>query len=457
MKKTKDLANPFKCKRPQRRNHALSLMILLCFFAVSASTFAEITILAAPLKENIATKTSEENKIPSIGSLNLKLKSAVLVVPLTGQVLLSIDADKAYAPASMTKMMTGYIIEDKVKKGEISWNNIVTVKENASKTIGTRVFLTKGETHTVRELYIAMVVHSANDAAVALAEYVSDSEQNFVKLMNQEAKRMGMTNTYFINATGLDRADMPITFRPEEKRENMMSAMDIATLVKYMIQDHPGFLEVSTIQSYQFRASDREPLINSNWMLESNKNNPRFKQYAYEGLDGMKTGFTDRAGYCFASTAEREGMRLISVVMGTESMDKRFTETKKVLDYGFNHFEVMQFVAGSSTAKGVERAAVKKGKNTEVPVVAERDVYFIVPKGTDASQLSFKTKSAVEALTAPFQAGTKTGTITYTYQMEGMDNVQERTVNLVTAEKMEKAGWFRLILRSLKEVIISVF
>lgn len=192
-------------KKLKNRIHSILLMVLLCFLVLPSSAFAEKVTL------------------PSIDSLDLHLKSAVLVEPITGHVILSIDADQAYAPASMTKLMTGYIVEDKVRKGEISWNDLVTVKENASKTIGSRVFLAKGETHTVKDLFMAMLVQSANDAAVALAEHVSGSEQQFVKRMNQEAKRMGMINSTFINVTGLDRADMPIPFRPEEKGENLMS------------------------------------------------------------------------------------------------------------------------------------------------------------------------------------------------------------------------------------------
>ncbi|WP_238178066.1 D-alanyl-D-alanine carboxypeptidase family protein [Paenibacillus contaminans] len=458
MKKNNELSMTFKCKRSARRKRSISLILLLCFLVVPVSAHAESTVPTAPSTKSIATNTtSEAVQIPAVGSLHLKLKSAVLIEPSTGQVLLSTNADTAYAPASMTKLMTGYIVEDKVKNKQISWDDVVTVKENASKTIGSRVFLAKGEKHTVKELFTAMVVHSANDAAVALAEYVSGTEKDFVKRMNEEAKRMGMTNTSFINTTGLDRSDMPIPFRPEEKGENMMSAMDIAKLVTYMLQDHPDFLEVTSIQSYKFRASDKEPLVNTNWMLESNKQNTKLKQYAYEGLDGLKTGFTDRAGYCFASTAERDGMRLISVVMGTESTAERFTETKKVLDFGFNHFEVRQVAAGDSVAKGVEKVPVVKGKQTEAPVVTEQAVDFLVPKGTDTSQLSLKTSVTLEELTAPFDAGTKAGTITFTYQGEGMDKVQEKTVNLVTAEKMKKAGWFRLMLRSIREGFRSLF
>ncbi|WP_141385440.1 D-alanyl-D-alanine carboxypeptidase family protein [Brevibacillus brevis] len=204
-------------------------MILLCLLVAPVSTFAEAA------------------KIPSIQSLDLELRSAVLVEPVTGQVLLSINADQAYAPASMTKMMTGYIIADKVKKGEISWSDVVTVKGNASKTIGSRVDLANGERHTVKELFAAMLVHSANDAAVALAEYASGSEQQFVALMNAEAKRLGMKQSHFINVSGLDRTDMPIPFRPQKLGENVMSAMDVATMVKSIIQDHPEMWTMALI------------------------------------------------------------------------------------------------------------------------------------------------------------------------------------------------------------------
>lgn len=232
--------------------------------------------------------------------------------------------------------------------------------------------------------------------------------------------------------------------------------MDIATLVQFIIQDHPDFLDVATLPSFTFRSTDKEPLVNTNWMLESNKNTANYKQFAYDGLDGMKTGFTDSAGYCFAGTAERDGMRLISVVMGTESMTKRFTETKKVLDYGFNHFEVRRVVASNGAAIGVESVPVKKGLKTEVSVVTDQAVDFVVPKGIDVPQLSYKPHIEGEALIAPFQAGTIAGTMTYTYIIDGMDAAQVKTVNLIAAEQMEKAGWFRLMFRSLWEGMSSL-
>ncbi|MCI2256111.1 D-alanyl-D-alanine carboxypeptidase [Domibacillus sp. PGB-M46] len=418
------------------------------------SSPAEISAVAA--EETNDTASAKADSVPSADSLNLHLKSAVLMEPTTGKVLLSVNADTAYAPASMTKMMTEYIVMDKVKKGEISWNDTVTVKANADQTIGASVHLAEGEQHTVKELYTAMALHSANDAAVALAEFAAGSEAEFVKLMNEEAKRMGMTKTHYINATGLDRSDMPAAFRPAEEKETKMSAMDVAKLVQHIIQDQPEFSDFTSLQTYQFRETDAEPLVNSDWMLEANKNDPELKKYAYEGLDGLKTGYTTNAGYCFAGTAERDGMRLISVVMGAETMGSRFTETKKVLDYGFDHFEVQQVVAAKSSAQE-EKAPVLDGKETEVSVVPDQTIHFVVPKGVKAPNLVAETDFLNEDLTAPLKEGIKAGTVTYTYRINGVEGAQTQTVNLVTSEEVEKAGWLRLMFRSMGHFSAGIF
>lgn len=233
-----------------------------------------------------------------------------------------------------------------------------------------------------------MAVGSANDATVALAELVSGSEEQFVELMNQTAQKMGMKNTYFINSTGLDRADMPKKFRPDLDKETVMSARDAATLAKFIVTDHPDFTEFTTIQSYKFRDRDTAPIINYNWMLEANKSIPNFKAYAYPGLDGLKTGHTTNAGNCFTGTAVRDGMRLISVVMGANSEAHRFTETKKVLDYGFNNFEIKQVVAPKAVIAGTETVPVLKGKNKDVSIVTDEGVSFIVPKGTVSPEVT---------------------------------------------------------------------
>jgi serine-type D-Ala-D-Ala carboxypeptidase (penicillin-binding protein 5/6) len=411
------------------------------------------------IKAGTATQTTQKAiKIPSVESLGLNLKSAVLIEPTTGEILLSMNADVALPPASMTKMMTEYLVAEAVKNGQLSWDHKVIVGENASKQVGSRIFLAQGDEHTVEELYIAMAVGSANDATVALAEQVSGSELEFVELMNQTAQKMGMKTAYFVNSTGLDKADMPKKYRSTDDKENMMSAMDAAILAKFIVTEHPDFNRFTTIQSYKFRERDTKPMINFNWMLEANKSIQNFKAYAYEGLDGLKTGHTARAKYCFAGTAERDGMRLISVVMGADTEPHRFTETKKVLDFGFNNFEIKQVVAPKAVIAGNETVPVLKGKNKEVPVVTDEAVSFMVPKGTTSPQI----KTTVEindpaTLVAPIAPSAKVGKVTYSYQVEGMSDVQQKTVNLITAEEAEKAGWFKLFLRAIGDFFGDLF
>ncbi|MHA0858262.1 D-alanyl-D-alanine carboxypeptidase family protein [Paenibacillus sp. CMAA1364] len=404
---------------------------------------------------NVVSKAAS---IPNVESIGLDVKSAVLIEPTTGEILLSVNSDLALPPASMTKMMTEYIVADQVKQGKLKWDDMVTVGRNAHETIGSRIFLAEGDQHTVEDLYIAMAVGSANDATVSLAERVAGSEAAFVQMMNETAERMGMKTAHFINSTGLDRADMPKDFRPAEDRETVVSAMDIAILAKNIVQDHPDFARFTAIQSHKFRERDKTPIVNYNWMLEANKNITNFKAYAYPGLDGLKTGHTASAKYCFAGTAERDGMRLISVVMGAKSEKARFVETKKVLDYGYNNFEVKQVIAPKTTVEGTEMVPVKKGVNNKVAVVTDLDVKFIVAKGTqDPVVKSEVTLLGEDQLVAPLAKGTKVGTITYTYKIEGMTDAQQQTVNLVTAEEVEKGGWFRLFFRGIKHLFVDLF
>ncbi|WP_081765532.1 D-alanyl-D-alanine carboxypeptidase family protein [Paenibacillus pini] len=435
------------------------LLNMLCITALPTLAFADQTApKTATETAKPSTSVSAKSSIPSVESLGLNVKSAVLIEPTTGEVLLSYNADNPLPPASMTKMMTEYLVADLVKKGKMKWTDTVTVHENPSKTIGSRIFLADGDQHTVEELYIAMAVGSANDATVALAEHVSGSEQEFVKLMNETAKKMGMKTAYFINATGLSRSDMPSKFRPTEDREDVMSAMDAAILAKYIVTDHPDFAKYTSKQSYKFRPRDKNPIINYNWMLEANKNIPNFKAYAYPGLDGLKTGHTSNAGNCFTGTAVRNGMRLISVVMGADSEAHRFTETKKVLDFGFNNFELKQSIPAKTEIKDLATVPIKKGVETSVAVVTDQDVSFMVPKGTDAKGATVKTQVIPEdKLVAPIKKGSKVGTATYTYKAEGMDKAQVKTVNLVAVDDVEKGGWFRLFFRAIKEMFVDLF
>ncbi|MNO33767.1 D-alanyl-D-alanine carboxypeptidase DacA precursor [compost metagenome] len=447
-------------KRQFLRKSVASVMLLnmLCFSLAPVMVLAEgEQTESTSTKPAAAQAATTATQIPSAESLDLKVRSAVLIEPVSGQILLDINSDVALPPASMTKMMTEYIVADLVKQGKYSWDDVVTVQKNASKTVGSRIFLAEGDQHTIKELYIAMAVGSANDASVALAEYVAGSEQAFVKMMNDEAQRMGMKTAYFANSTGLSIKDMPEGFRPADGKETVMSAMDAAILAKFIVTDHPDFSDFTALPKYQFRERDTAPIINYNWMLESNKSVTNFKQFAYEGLDGLKTGHTASALYCFTGTAERNGMRLVSVVMGTDSEKARFVETRKVLDYGFNNFETKQIIAPKAAVADTETVTVKKAKNTEVPVVSDEAVSFVVPKGADTSTVEAKVALTEEGLVAPLKQGTKVGTVTYSYKVDGLNQTLEKTVNLITAEDADKANWFKLMMRAIGEFFSDLF
>lgn len=212
-------------------------------------------------------------------------------------------------------------------------------------------------------MFSAMSIYSGNDASVALAEFLEGTEENFAKKMNEKAREMGMSQTAnFINATGLSRADMKAPYVPKEiQGETLMTARDAAILAYNIVKDHKDVLDFTKIPSQKFRPTDKAPMVNWNWMLEGNKDILNFKRYAYPGLDGLKTGHTNEAGWCFTGTAERDGIRLISVIMGAKTEPKRFEESRKVLDYGFNNFQLKQVLTAKSEIDSLKTVHIKKG------------------------------------------------------------------------------------------------
>lgn len=466
MKRNKGLEKGIwnKSKRQMVKQGITVLMLANMFCMAVVPT---VTLAAAAATDSKSTTTDSKStvaasnatgKLPTAESLGLDVKSAVLMEASTGKILLSINADEALPPASMSKMMTEYLVSDYVKQGKIKWDDVVTVSENAAAQIGSRVFLAKGDKHTVLDLYKAMAIGSANDASVALAEFIGGTEQDFVKIMNEKAKEFGMKTAHFANSTGLDIADMPAATRPDSDQETIMSAMDTALLAQHIVDDHPDFNDVTKIQSFKFRPTDKDPVVNWNWMLESNASITNFKAYAYKGLDGLKTGHTNAAGQCFTGTAERNGMRLISVVMGTTSEPERFIQTKKILDYGFDNFEVKQVVGAKAAVSGLASLPVVKGTAKEVGVVTDAAVNVVVPKGTTPKNVTYTVAPANEAArTAPIEAGKALGTITYTYKDSNMPEDQVETVNLIAAEPVEKGSWIRLFFRAIGELFVDLF
>lgn len=376
--------------------------------------------------------------------LKLEAKAAILMEASTGQVLYEFNADQPLPPASMSKMMTEYLVMEAIKSGNIKWEDMVAPSQYAVDVIGSGNLIGPGEKYTVKDLFGAMSIYSANDATVALAEFVGGTEENFVKMMNEKARQLGLhEKTQFANSTGLSRADLGKYAPKSGPDETLMTARDAAKLAYHILKEHPEILEFSKIPAKKFREKDKDPMINWNWMLEGNKDNPNFRPYVYEGLDGLKTGHTDEALYCFTGTALRNGMRLISVVMAAPTMPKRFLETRKLLDYGFNNFEIKPVVPAKSEIESLKTIAIKKGVKTEVPVVTADAIDLVVKKG-EKPEFQVEAKPLDVVKSAPIKQGDVLGTVKVKYQ-----NV-EKQVDLVAAEDVEKGSWIRLFFRAIK-------
>ncbi|KKO54378.1 D-alanyl-D-alanine carboxypeptidase family protein [Paenibacillus sp. DMB20] len=262
---------------------------------------------------------------------NVEAKAVVLMDLNTGRILFSRNGDTPLPPASMSKLMTELIILDEIRSGAHTWDEKVTVSRYASGVGGEGLSLNEGDILTVGELFQSMAVYSANDAAVALAEHFAGSEAKFVKIMNRKAEDLGLsTRTNFMNATGMEMGSRSSSEPRDPAKETRMTAHDTAKLAAHLIHQHPEILNTSS--KTQMKLTGRELyLSNTNWMLPSLAG-----PYSYEGTDGLKTGYTEKAGYCFTGTAEKGGSRLIAVVLGTKSKEARFEETRKLFDYGFS-------------------------------------------------------------------------------------------------------------------------
>ncbi|WP_159885283.1 D-alanyl-D-alanine carboxypeptidase family protein [Paenibacillus puerhi] len=391
--------------------------------------------------------------------LELQASSAILMEASTGQILYEYNADKALPPASMAKMMTEYLVMEAIESGKLQMDQMINTSQAAADAIGSGQLLALNEQASVDNMFAAMSIYSANDATIALAEAVSGgSEESFAKLMNEKAKEFGLSpEARFINSTGLGRADMGKHAPKELEGETLLTAKDAATIAFHLINDHKNVLEYTKTPSRKFRERDKDPMINWNWMLAANKSTRNFAKYAFEGLDGLKTGHTKEAGYCFTGTAERNGMRLISVVMGTGMGPKgkeeaRFIETAKLLNYGFNNFEPKSILTAKSEIDSLKTVNIKKGVALEIPVVTQTGLNLVAKKGTPADQFQVTTEIVEESKRiAPIEKGQVLGTAKVTYQDK------EYKVNLIATEAVEKAGWFRLFFRAIKEFFVDTF
>lgn len=348
-------------------------------------------------------------------------KSAIMIEASTGEILFQKNKDEKLAPASMTKMMSMLLIMEEIENGNLKWNEMITTSEKASSMGGSQIFLKVGEKMTVEDLLKGVAIASGNDAVVALAERVSGSEEQFVKRMNIRAKDLGLKNTNFINATGLT-AD-----------NHYSSAYDMSLIAKALVK-HEKILEFTSTYEDYLRKDTKSPF----WLVNTNRL-VRFK----EGVDGLKTGFTDEAGYCLTATMKKDNMRLITVVMKEENTSKRSADTTKMLDYGFNIYMVQTILDEKTT---IEKKKVELGKTLTTEIVPKENITILNKKSDDQKNITYKTN--INKIIAPVKKGDKVGTIDIIE-----DNNIISTIDATVKEDISKANILTIYLRNIKEII----
>ncbi|NBB93043.1 MAG: serine-type D-Ala-D-Ala carboxypeptidase [Gammaproteobacteria bacterium] len=352
----------------------------------------------------VAGAVSAQSPVPAAPSVGAT--SYVLTDFHSDSVIADREADARVEPASITKLMTSYVVFSEIEQGRLSLSDEVLISEKAWRTEGSRMFVEVGERVTVEELLKGVIIQSGNDASVALAEHVGGTETVFADMMNEEARKLGMDNTRYVNATGLPHP------------EQYTTARDVARLAAALIESFPDFYGWYSEREYTY-----------NDIRQHNRNRLLWRD---PSVDGLKTGHTESAGYCLVTSAMRDGMRLISVVMGTESEEARATASQALLNYGFRFFETYQLYQ-SGDELSVER--IWKGAADELPVGVAEDLFLTIPRGRyDALEARLEVNGT---LTAPVSEGQRIGRLVVA--LDDSDLVERP---LVALSDVERAGFF---------------
>lgn len=363
------------------------------------------------------TIQAADNKKAITANFQTTAPSAILMDG-NGTILYEKDSHKRLPPASVTKSMTLLLATEAVEQGRVKLTDTVQVSENAWHQGGSQIWLEPGETMTLHELMIAMAVVSANDAAVAVMEHIFGSQEAAVEAMNQRCISLGLNDTHFANVNGLPAPD------------HYMSAYDTALIAKEAVK-HPLYMELCGIKEYWLRDG-------KNWLVNTNK-----LLWWYKGADGLKTGWTQEAQYCFAGTAKRDGLRLISVVFATPEPRSHLRESIKLFDWGFANFSAMSIV---NAGEVVERIMINKGMEKEVQLIASENLTLLLGKGEGKN---IQKKVVVNpAVTAPVAQGQKYGEL-----LVLRDGKEVGKVDLVAEKGIEKAS----LLRTLQNMITNLF
>ena len=373
--------------------------------------FSLITVVFVLLQSFAVNTYASQTQMPALTS-----KSSILMEASTGQILYENNAEEAMPPASVTKIMTLLLIFEAQKEGKFQWDDMITVSEYAASMGGSQVFLEPEEQQTAKDMVKCIAVASANDASVAMAEFIGGSEEGFVAMMNEKAKELGMKNTVFKNACGLD------------VEGHVTSAKDIAIMSRTLITEFPEVTEFTTIWmdkiTHKTRKGESEfGLANTNKLIKW-----------YSGATGLKTGSTSAAKFCLSGTAKRNDTELIAVVMAAPNPKTRFQEVMKMLDWGFANFEVKKIV---SQGEDMGNIMTEKGEKESVKIICENDINILVPKGEGEIK---KDTQIYESLKAPFEKGKKAGEIVVYVNGE-----EKGRNNIVASEGCEKISLVKMI------------
>ncbi|KMZ41282.1 MULTISPECIES: D-alanyl-D-alanine carboxypeptidase family protein [Bacillales] len=392
-----------------KRNGYLALCFVMCLTIFSPMAIA---------KEKAGQQKSDNHFAP-------QASSAVMIEADTGTVLYEKNANEKMPPASITKVMTMLLIMEAVERGELKLTDKVRTSERAASMGGSQIFLQPGEEMTVEDMLKGIAIASGNDASVAMAEHLAGTEESFVTRMNERAQQLGMKNTHFVNSNGLPAAN------------HYSSAGDIAIMSRELLK-HEGITKFTgTYQDY-LRKDTESPF----WLVNTNKL-VRF----YEGVDGLKTGYTGEAKYCLTATAKRNNMRVIAVVLGEPDVKTRNNEVSTMFNYAFTHFQVTPMY---KKGEPVRTLVVDKGQKSQINAVTPHAVSLLMKKGESAD--TFQKEIVIkEAVHAPIAKNQVIGHIF----IRTKDGKEVNRIDLFPEDQVDKANMWEILKRTTKSILIS--
>ena len=380
--------------------------------------------------ENTTTENTDTNKENTNNdnttdtSLIPNATAGVLMDATTGEIIFEKNKDEQVAVASMTKMVAQIIILEQIEAGKIKWSDKVMASANASGMGGSQIYLTTGEEMTVEDMMKGISMASANDATVAMAEFIAGSEVEFVDMMNKKVKELGLKNTFFKNCTGLD------------EEGHYSSAYDMAVIARELLK-HEKILEFSSVYEDYLR----EDTDNKFWLVNTNKL-VRF----YEGADGLKTGHTDAAKYCLAASAKRDDLRLIAIVLGEDNSQIRNSETMSLLDYGFNNYKIEIL---KTTDDIVKEISLDKATSPKISLVPMNDIAILSKKSADNKKYTYDIKITNNNL--PLKKGDEVGKII----VKDSDNNKIKEEGLTVTENVDKLNFLELLGKTLTDMMVG--